>query len=78
LTASAEERARRRFEQLKAAGHDVTIDRLLADIRARDERDSNRAVAPLKPADDALVLDSTELSIEQVLEAIVTFHAEKQ
>ena len=78
LTASAEERARRRFEQLKAAGHDVTIDRLLADIRARDERDSNRAVAPLRPADDALVLDSTELSIEQVLEAIVTFHAEKQ
>ncbi len=78
LTASAEERARRRYEQLKAAGHDVNIARLLDDIKARDERDSNRSVAPLKPAQDALVLDSTELSIEQVLDAILDFHQKKQ
>ena len=51
--------------------------RLLADIKARDERDSNRTVAPLLPAKDALVLDSTQLSIEQVLEKIEIFIEEK-
>lgn len=73
LTASAEERARRRFNQLKEKGHDVSITRLLADIQARDERDANRKVAPLVPAEDALVLDSTDLSIDQVLEKITEF-----
>ena len=73
LTASAQERANRRFNQLKKSGHDVSILRLLADIEARDERDSNRSVAPLIPAKDALVVDSTELSIEQVLEKITEF-----
>ena len=67
LTASAEERARRRFSQLKAAGVDVSIDALLEEIRVRDERDMNRSAAPLKPADDAQVIDSTGLSIEEVL-----------
>lgn len=67
LTASAEERARRRFSQLMAAGVDVSIDTLLEEIRARDERDTNRSAAPLKPADDAQVIDSTGLSIEEVL-----------
>ncbi|NWO05628.1 MAG: (d)CMP kinase [Alteromonadaceae bacterium] len=66
LTASAEERARRRFNQLKDAGADVTMQDLLDEIRARDERDMNRAAAPLKPADDAQVIDSTGLSIEEV------------
>jgi cytidylate kinase len=70
LTASAEERARRRYNQLKEKGHDVNIARLLADIQARDERDANRSVAPLVPAEDALVLDSTHLNIEQVLEKV--------
>jgi cytidylate kinase len=67
LTASAEERARRRFSQLKDAGVDVNIDALLEEIRVRDERDMNRSAAPLKPADDAQVIDSTGLSIEEVL-----------
>ncbi|MBK1874401.1 MULTISPECIES: (d)CMP kinase [Marinobacter] len=68
LTASAEERARRRFGQLKAAGVDVSIDALLEEIRVRDERDMNRSAAPLKPADDAQVIDSTGLSIQEVLD----------
>lgn len=68
LTASAEERARRRYQQLKDAGADVNIDALLDEIRARDERDMNRSAAPLKPANDAQVIDSTGLSIEEVLD----------
>ncbi|AVO55226.1 (d)CMP kinase [Ectopseudomonas mendocina] len=71
LTASAEERARRRYLQLKSKGDDVNLASLLDEIRARDERDTQRAVAPLKPAADAILLDSTELSIEQVLERIL-------
>jgi len=70
LTASAEERARRRYLQLKDKGDDVSLPRLLDEIRARDKRDTQRAIAPLKPAADAIQLDSTELSIEQVLERI--------
>lgn len=72
LTASAEERANRRYLQLKAKGDDVNLASLLDEIRARDERDTQRAVAPLKPAADAIQLDSTELSIEQVLERILS------
>ncbi|WP_410000173.1 (d)CMP kinase [Pseudomonas fragi] len=72
LTASAEERARRRYLQLKAKGDDVSLSGLLDEIRARDERDTQRAIAPLKPAADAVQLDSTELSIEQVLERIMS------
>lgn len=77
LTASAEERADRRFKQLKDSGHDVSMRRLLADIKARDERDANRIVAPLVPAKDALVIDSTLLDISQVLEKIEQFVEEK-
>ncbi|WP_300729841.1 (d)CMP kinase [Pseudomonas sp.] len=72
LTASAEERARRRYFQLKAKDDNVSLPRLLEEIRARDERDTQRAIAPLKPAADAIQLDSTELSIEQVLERIMS------
>jgi cytidylate kinase len=68
LTASAEERAQRRYSQLKDAGVNVSIDALLDEIRVRDERDINRSAAPLKPADDAQVIDSTGLSIEEVLD----------
>lgn len=71
LTASAEERARRRYLQLKEAGMDVNIQNLLDEIRARDERDMNRSAAPLKPADDAQVIDSTGLSIEEVLSKVM-------
>ncbi|NCP63211.1 MAG: (d)CMP kinase [Paraglaciecola sp.] len=75
LTASAEERASRRFNQLKEAGHDVSILRLLADIKARDDRDATRKVAPLVPAEDALIIDSTNLNVEQVIEKIEEFMA---
>ncbi|GAB3340041.1 (d)CMP kinase [Chromohalobacter beijerinckii] len=70
LTASAEERARRRYEQLLNAGRDANLTSLLEEIKARDERDMQRAVAPLKPADDAVLLDSTSLAIPDVVECI--------
>ncbi|GAB1258045.1 (d)CMP kinase [Aurantivibrio plasticivorans] len=76
LTASAEERAQRRYKQLIEKGESVSLRALLSDIQARDERDSQRAASPLKPADDALLLDSTQLSIEQVLAAVID-HASK-
>ncbi|WP_374325024.1 (d)CMP kinase [Aquipseudomonas alcaligenes] len=72
LTASAEERARRRYLQLKGKVEGVSLLSLLDEIRARDERDMQRAVAPLRPAVDAVQLDSTELSIEQVMERILS------
>lgn len=71
LTASAEERARRRYNQLKAKGEDVRISALLKDIQARDERDMNREVAPLRPAPDAVILDSSALSIEEVFSQVL-------
>lgn len=81
LTASAEERARRRFEELKAKGQDDKIappfEQILEQIVERDERDMNRATAPLKPAEDALVLDSTELDIEAVLDKVLEYSNSK-
>ncbi len=71
LTASAEERARRRYNQLMHKDTGASLQKVLEDIQARDDRDMNRSVAPLRPADDALVLDSTELSIEEVLAQVV-------
>ncbi|NKF52680.1 (d)CMP kinase [Shewanella sp. WXL01] len=71
LTASAEERAQRRFNQLQDKGFDVKIDRLLAEIIERDERDMNRAAAPLVPADDAITIDTTGIGIEGVLELVL-------
>ncbi|WP_370979214.1 (d)CMP kinase [Agaribacterium sp. ZY112] len=71
LTASAEERARRRVLQLERSGvTDIDKQKILADIQERDDRDMNRASAPLKPASDAELIDSTELSIEQVVEKV--------
>ncbi len=64
VTASAEERARRRHSELAAAGDGTPYETVLAEVRARDERDSTRAVAPLTPAADAHLLDTTDLSIE--------------
>ncbi|MEM7209624.1 MAG: (d)CMP kinase [Pseudomonadota bacterium] len=66
LTASAEERANRRHKQLKANGVDSKIAHLLREIQARDERDQNRDSSPLVPANDAIILDSTTLSIPEV------------
>jgi len=71
LTASAEERARRRYKQLKEKGVSVNLDSLLHEIAARDERDAGRAVAPLRPADDAVVLDSTGTPITEVIERVL-------
>ncbi|ASJ96808.1 MULTISPECIES: (d)CMP kinase [Shewanella] len=68
LTASAEERAQRRYNQLQDKGFDVNIDRLLAEVIERDERDMNRPVAPLVPAEDALVIDTTAIGIDEVVE----------
>ena len=70
LTASAEERARRRHLQLQEAGVDANLSSLLKEIQARDARDTQRSVAPLKPADDAITLDSTRLSIPEVVEQL--------
>ncbi|TRX56631.1 (d)CMP kinase [Thalassomonas sp. M1454] len=77
LTASAEERAQRRMNQLQQKGIDVNIGRLLDDIRQRDERDQNREVAPLVPAEGALIVDSTELTVNKVVEKILLFANEK-
>lgn len=67
VTASAEVRAERRMKELRARGINVHFEEVLADIRARDERDSTRAVAPLKQAPDALLLDTSELTVEQAI-----------
>ncbi len=71
LTASADERARRRHKQLKEKGSAVSLAALSREIAERDERDSTRAVAPLKPAPDALLLDSTGRSVEEVVAAVL-------
>lgn len=70
LTASARSRAERRFNQLRLKGFDVTIEQIFEDIRERDERDATRFVSPLKPAEDAVVLDTTEMSIDEVVETV--------
>ena len=67
LTASLEERTNRRYKQLKEQGIDASLVALLEELAKRDERDRRRSVAPLKPAEDATVIDSTGLSIEEVL-----------
>ena len=71
LTASAEERAQRRYKQLKLKGIDGNLAALLKDINERDERDSQRSASPLKPADDAVQIDTSNLSIEQVVEQVL-------
>lgn len=69
LEASAEERARRRYKELIDAGKDAIFEGIYSDICARDDRDRNRSAAPLRPAADALILDSTSMSVEEVLTA---------
>lgn len=71
LTASASERARRRYEELKQKGEICDIQQIEADIVRRDEQDMNRAIAPLKQAEDAYYLDSSKLTIEQVVDLIL-------
>jgi cytidylate kinase len=71
LTASAEARAERRYKQLLEKGFSASLPALVDDIRSRDNRDINRPVAPLKAADDAIVLDSTQLGIDAVMERVM-------
>ncbi|MFT3791829.1 MAG: (d)CMP kinase [Rudaea sp.] len=71
LTASAEERAKRRYKQLKEKGLNVTLATLLREIEARDVRDAERAVAPLKPATDAILIDSTGMPIDAVVAKVL-------
>jgi cytidylate kinase len=71
ITASCEERARRRYKQLKQKGISASLPALVADLTARDEQDANRAVSPLKPADDAIVIDTTEMSIDAVTSTVL-------
>ncbi|MFP1739889.1 (d)CMP kinase [Lonsdalea quercina] len=77
LDASAEERAQRRMLQLQAKGFSVNFERLLSEIKERDDRDRNRAVAPLVPAPEALVLDSTEMSLNEVVERALAYVSQK-
>jgi len=70
LTASAEERAKRRYKQLKEKGMSVVFEDILADIQVRDERDASRSVAPLRPAQDADLVDTTELDIPATIERL--------
>ncbi len=73
LTASAESRAQRRVKQLQGMGLDVKISDILANIIARDKRDTERAIAPLKPADDAYIIDSSDLNIDEVFQLMTTY-----
>lgn len=71
LDASAEERANRRVKQLQEAGQKADYEQILALIKERDYRDSHRAASPLKPADDALIIDTSALNMQQVIEAVL-------
>lgn len=77
LTASAQVRADRRHKQLQAAGIDVSIADLLQEINARDARDTHRTASPLKPAEDAIIIDTSALSIEDVFNTMIE-HVEKR
>ena len=77
LTATSKERARRRFEELQAKNIVCNIDEIEMDIIARDEQDMNREVSPLKQAEDAVLVDSSDMGIEQVVETIIGIFKEK-
>ena len=77
LTASAEERAQRRYKQLKDKGIDANLSTLVEELRVRDERDMNRKTAPLKPALDAIIIDTSDLSIQQVIDEVMKLVAQK-
>lgn len=74
LTASASERARRRFLELTQKGEECDIKKIEEDIVARDEQDMNRAVAPLKQAEDAVLVDASEMTIDQVVDRVVSLY----
>lgn len=78
VTASAEIRAHRRWLELVETGHDVTPDEVLTDVKARDERDTNRAEAPLIPAQDAMLIDTSEMSIADAISAAIVAVSDKR
>jgi 3-phosphoshikimate 1-carboxyvinyltransferase len=78
LTASAGRRAERRYKQLISKGISATLDSLRADLEARDARDSSRAVAPLKPAEDAQLLDNSDLTVEKSVGLVLNWWQSKQ
>ena len=78
LTASAKERAQRRYKQLKAKGLNVNLATVLEELLVRDQRDKDRSVAPLKPTQDAIVLDTTGLSVKQVVDEILAHYQQGQ
>ena len=73
LDASPEERAKRRYKQLQNKGINGNFEQILAEVKERDFRDRNRAIAPMKPAEDALLLDSTSLGIDEVIEKALAY-----
>jgi cytidylate kinase len=77
LTASAEERAKRRYRQLKEKGGDVNISALLKEIKIRDERDMNRSAAPLRPAVDAVTIDTSGLNVDEVMSKVLKLVEER-
>lgn len=77
LTATAEERARRRFTELQRKGASDTYEQVLADLKQRDAQDMNRAVDPLRPAEDAVIVDTTSMSFDEVVENILRIVEEK-
>jgi CMP/dCMP kinase len=77
LTASAGERARRRYNQLKDKGLDANLAALSQEVAERDRRDANRPVSPLRPADDAVLIDSTAMTIDAVVERVLTLAAQR-
>ena len=80
LTASVEKRAKRRFDELTEKGENVTFDEVLCDMKKRDKNDEERAFAPLKPADDSILADTSELSLddsERLIENIISERLEK-
>ena len=78
VTASAEVRAQRRFQELTERGTDTDYETVLEDVRARDARDSSRATAPLKPAEDAILIDTSDLSIKDAVAAAIKAVAAKR
>lgn len=77
ITASTEIRAKRRYDEFVQKGIEADLEKVIAEMKARDERDSNRAVAPLKPADDAHILDTSLMSIDEVLEKALKIITER-
>ena len=78
LTASAEARARRRYIELTEKGIETSVELLIAQQKERDERDSSRDVAPLVPADDAVLLDNSQIGLQETIDEVIRFAREKK